>query len=546
MNRFFTVTVLMLCAGAQARELTIRTFLSHDKLAPGEAFRIAVVVELAHPWHINAHSVNDPTLIPTVITWRAPATVKIERTLYPPGKTVKLAWSDKPVSLYEGRVVFLAEGRTAKNAPQGPLRIEGSLRYQACDNETCVAPQSVPVVVETVVGNGPRPVHPEIFSAVPATAAGEDNPIASLIRQHGWWPALFFVFIGGLALNLTPCVYPMITITVSYFGGVGGQRTLARAFGASLVYCSGIVITYSTLGLLAALTGSLFGALLQHPVVLVVIALLLVALALSLFGLYEIQPPRFLLERATGLSSKAGYVGIFFLGAMIGIIAAPCLAPFVVALLTFVAQRANPWLGWWLFFVFACGLGLPYVVLGTFSGLLSRLPKSGMWMVWVKRLFGVGLLAVAVWITNPLWSRTDPLDPAKIAAQLAEARAQRKPVLLDFYATWCAPCKEMDKLTFPDPRVQERLRNFVLVKVNLSRSGAPAVEQLAQQYQVRGVPTFVFLDAEGRERTDLRAVGFIPPEEFVKRLDRALSPPPPQSVPSSPAPDVPPTLLKRF
>ena len=252
--------------------------------------------------------------------------------------------------------------------------------------------------------------------------------------------ALLFVFIGGLALNLTPCVYPMITITVSYFGG-GGERSVGKAFRTSLVYCLGMVITYSSLGLLAALTGSLFGALLQNPVVLVLIAALLIGLALSMFGLYEIQPPRFLLERATGLSSKAGYVGVFFLGAMIGIIAAPCLAPFVVALLTFVAQLADPWLGWWLFFVFACGLGLPYIVLGTFSGLLGRLPKSGTWMVWVKRVFGVGLLAVAVWITNPLWSRSEPLDPAKIAAQLAGAKAEHQPVLLDFYASWCAPCK---------------------------------------------------------------------------------------------------------
>jgi len=523
MKAFFTAMFVALAVTAHTEELTARAFLSHDKLAPGTAFRIAVAVDLAKPWHTNANPVNDPNLIPTTLTWQAPALVVMERPIYPPGKAVKLEWSDKPVLLYEGRVLIVTEGRVAKNAARGPLRIEGTLRYQACDDQTCMPPKTVPVTIETEVADAAQPINAEIFGALPASAPVEENQIASLIQRYGWLPALFFVFLGGLALNLTPCVYPMITITVSYFAGTGSERSAGRSFVTALVYCFGIVITYSTLGLLAALTGSLFGALLQNPVVLIVIALLLVALALSMFGLYEMQPPRFLLERATGLSSKAGFVGVFFLGAMIGIIAAPCLAPFVVALLTFVAQRGDPWLGWWLFFVFAWGLGLPYVVLGTFSGLLSRLPKSGTWMLWVKRVFGIGLLAVAVWITNPLWSRSEPLDPVKIEAQLAAAKAERKPVLLDFYATWCAPCKEMDKFTFPDPLVQERLKKFVFVKVDLSSSGSPAVEQLTKQYDIRGVPTYVFLDANGKERTELRTVGFVRADAFVPVLDKALA-----------------------
>lgn len=546
MRAFLKLALLALAISASAEELTTQAFLSHDKLVPGAPFRVAVVVELIKPWHANANPVNDPNLIPTTITWQVPASVVIERTIYPPGKPVKLEWSNTPVLLYEGRVVIFAEGRVAKNAPRGPVKIEGRLRYQSCDDQTCLPPKTVPVAIETMIADAAQPAHAEIFGALPVSAPADENHIASLIRQYGWVPALFFVFVGGLALNLTPCVYPMITITVSYFGSTGGERSVGRAFVTSVVYCLGIVVTYSTLGLLAALTGSLFGALLQNPAVLVVIALLLVALALSMFGLYEIQPPRFLLERATGLSSKAGFIGVFFLGAMIGIIAAPCLAPFVVALLTFVAQRADPWLGWWMFFVFACGLGLPYVVLGTFSGLLGRLPKSGTWMVWVKRIFGIGLLAVAVWITNPLWSHREPLDPAKIAAQLAAAKAERKPVLLDFYASWCAPCKEMDKFTFPDPRVQERLRQFAFVKVDLSSSGSPAVEQLTKQYDIRGVPTYVFLDADGRERADLRTVGFTPAEEFAKWMDKALAPAPTNAPRTATMPDMPASLMRPF
>jgi thiol:disulfide interchange protein DsbD len=548
MKRFLKLlaALMVVVAAARADEITARATIVPDKLTAGTRFQIEVALDLPAPWHANANPPSDKSLIPTTLTWNVPASVVIERVTYPAGKAVKLEWADKPVSLYEGRVVIVTEGRVREDAAGGALKIEGKLRYQACDNETCQPPKSLPVRVEAMVTGTAKLKGTE--DATERVPPGEENQVASLVRQYGLLPALFFVFLGGLALNLTPCVYPMITITVSYFGGTGGgERSVGKAFASSLVYCLGIVVTYSTLGLLAAVTGSLFGALLQSPVVLLVIAALLVALALSMFGLYEIQPPRFLLERAMGLSSKAGYVGVFFLGAMIGIIAAPCLAPFVVALLTFVAQRADPWLGWWLFFVFACGLGLPYVVLGTFSGLLSRLPKSGTWMVWVKRVMGVLLIGVAAWITNPLWAKHETADPLKIPAQLAAAKAAGKPVILDFFATWCVPCKEMEKLVMPDPRVQERLRKFEFVKVDVSSSDSPVVNRLAEQYEVRGVPTYVFLDVAGNERKDLRTVGFTPTDEFAKRLDRALAPASTNApVSSSSMPAMPAELMKPF
>lgn len=511
-------------SGANAADFSARAWLSQDKLIPGGQFRVAVELAVPPGWHVNAHPASAPDFIPTEVAWQLPATITIERLSYPAGKSVTVDWADKPVALYEGRVVIVAEARVRADAPPGPLTLTGQVRYQACNDQSCFAPTSLPVTVSTMVGvagEQVRALNAEVFAAAAATATpASDNAIESLVRQRGWALALLFVFLGGLALNLTPCVYPMIAITVSYFGG-REERTVGRALAHALTYFTGIVLTYSAIGLVAALSGGLFGAALQSPVVLVVIAALLVGLALSMFGLYEIRPPRFLLEGASGLSGKAGYLGVFFLGAMVGVIAAPCVAPILVALLVFVGQRGDPWIGWWLFFALATGLGLPYVVLGTFSGLLTRLPKSGMWMVWVKRVFGVGLVLVAAWITNPLWSRHEPLDPARIEAQLAAAKAAGKPVLLDFYASWCAPCKEMEKLTFPDPRVQERLRAFAFVKVDLSTTGSAAVEELTRRYGIVGVPTYVFLDREGRERAELRQVGFIEADAFVTLLERA-------------------------
>jgi thiol:disulfide interchange protein DsbD len=549
---------------APQAEATVVMLLSVDKLAPDTPFRVAVVIDVAERWHINANPANAEGLIPTTLTLASTASVVIDRIVYPKGATTKVSWSDGPVALYTGHTILFAEGHISATAQPGPVKLEGSLRYQACNDQVCIAPKNIPVIIETEIVSAlqkPQPIHPNIFGATTEAAplahlvtagANEDvSPIAALVREHGWFVTFLFVFLGGLALNLTPCVYPMIAITVSYFGGQSSERNARRAFISSLIYCLGIVLTYSTLGLIAALTGSLFGSALRSPFVLVGIALLLVALALSMFGLFEFQPPQALMQKATGLSSKAGYIGVFFLGAVIGVIAAPCLAPFVVALLAFVGETGNPWLGWWLFFALALGLGLPYVVLGTFSGLLTKLPKSGMWMVWVKRVFGVALFAVAAWITSPLWLNVAGPTTGGIiwipyfAADLEQAAAAHRPVMIDFTADWCGPCRKLQRTTFRDARVIDQTNQVTMIRADLTRESSPEVEKIRKDFGIWGVPTILFLGPDGREHMELRQVEYVDADKLLGLLEKAKG----LAATNSPvvrAPDVPAQLLNPF
>jgi thiol:disulfide interchange protein DsbD len=583
--------------------ISARIISSVDKIKPGDSYQIAVEVQIKEPYHINAQKPSEDYLIPTTLNLKSGEGIAIGQYTYPDAEMKTFAFSESPLAVYEETIYIFTTISVSPDYTGTEIPLNGTIGYQACDDQTCQAPDELSFSEMLPVATPDEkitPINQDIFASMPTAAQistenVEESGLSKTLAQKGWFLTFALVFLGGLALNLTPCVYPLIPITISYFGGQAeGKR--GSVVSHAIIYVLGMAITYSILGVIAALTGSLFGAALQNPIVLIFIALVLVLLSLSMFDLYEIRVPAFLSNFAGG--AKKGYFGTFFMGLTVGIVAAPCIGPFVLALLTFVGERGDVFLGFWLFFVLALGLGMPFLFLGIFSGSINKIPRSGAWMIWVRKIFGFILIAMAIYFLDPLIPNTllyhfslaltmllggiymawiepttstgkvfpvirnligiiffviavifgtlgiqsyfennvqqmQALSGESAADQiqwfnysgekLDEAVSTGKPVMIDFYADWCIPCKELEKFTFSDPDVVDISRQFIMLKVDLTKSNDARVKELKDLYQIKGVPTLVFIDSQGNELSKLRVVGFMEKEDFLPIMESALA-----------------------
>ncbi len=574
--------------------VSIRAIAPAGSLQPGTPATMTVELDIPSRYHINSDTPLQDYLIPTTLEFEPQAGVAFAKTTFPPAQVKKLPVSDSPMSVFEGIVRIEAKIIPASSIALKEVVIRGSVRYQACDERSCLPPVRQPFSLALPVGySASSPVSSGIVpqKAEPAPGKGSGNPASTDFGNKGLSVTFLLVFLGGLGLNLTPCVYPMIPITITYFGGQAQGKRGSLIIHSSL-YVVGMAVTYSILGVVAAMTGGLFGAAYQYPPVIIGMALIMVLLALSMFDVYELRMPASL-NRLAG-SSQKGFWGTFLMGLTVGIVAAPCIGPFVLGLLTYVGNKGNVILGFALFFVLALGLGVPFLVLGIFSGSIRRLPRSGAWMVWVRKIFGFILLVMAAYFLKNLLPSLlayhltlalimllagiylawiDPVPtagkvfpyvrnvvgivffacalyaavtglsngvagiPARSPEQtssgsiqwqpysevmLSRAARESKPVFIDFYADWCAPCKELDTHTFSAPEVVDRSREFVMLKVDLTSAGDLQAEALRKKYQVRGVPTLVFLKPDGQEIPGLRGTGFEAKEVLLDKMNRAL------------------------
>jgi thiol:disulfide interchange protein DsbD len=578
---------------APAADKLVRATAATVREPAGGSAIATIEVAIEPGWHVNANPPSPDYMIPTEVVIEPSGGLAAGVAEYPPGEPLQVGFEQNPILAFGGTFTVRLPLSAAGDAPRGARTLAGLVRFQACNDQLCLTPASVPfeLQVEVTEGapggaggtgatGGPAASGSGAgsgFSTFPPAGAAPppalDDPLARTFESGGLAALLAFlgIFGTGLALNLTPCVYPMLGVTLSIFGA---RRAAPphQVFGLALIYVLGMAVMYTTLGVIAALTGGLFGAALQNPLVLIGIGVLMVALALSMFGLYQLQPPPALLAKLGGANATSA-LGVFLSGLVVGLFAAPCIGPPIVVLLALVGARGDPWFGFAVFFTLSLGLGAPYLVLGTFSNLLRRLPRSGEWMVWVERLLGVILLGVgffyamlgiapkqAGWVVPVVlvaggaylgflersgqarvgfrWLKRVTGAAAILAGvfivvstpkggiafregtleAVRGSLARGRPVLVDFSADWCVPCHELERVTFTDRAVVAAARGFDAYKVDLTRYNSPEAKAWVEEYRIRGVPTVVFLAPDGREVEEARVESPLPPAAFIERM----------------------------
>ncbi|WP_306590537.1 cytochrome c biogenesis protein CcdA [Geothrix sp. 21YS21S-4] len=476
--------------------------------------------------------------------------------------TVKVEVTYQPCTEGEGGVCFPPTTRTldVKAAEIPALSLAADVKHPAA------SPAENPPQAAV------SPVPPQIQA--PAAPASEPA------SRSGLLVSLLVAFLAGMAASLTPCVYPMIPITMAIVGAKGGGKS--RGFALSLALVLGMAATYTTLGVLAAKSGAAFGAFAQKPAFLVPVSLLFAAFALSLFGAFEIALPPALAMKLQGSGGRKGFGGAFVMGLVLGPLSAPCVGPVIGAVLVRIAQQGDVFLGGLQLFVFALGMGVLFLTVGTFS---AALPKSGDWLTRFKQGMGLVVLGFAAWnvrLVVPDWAnfgmwtavtlagaavfgafeaasglvgqlrkgiallslalamllgvratetflKVELLPKGGAAAAkedhagwleqdfdgaLAKAKAEKKLVLVDIYADWCAQCKELDEKTWPDAGVKQWIaQNAVAIRIDTDARR----KDLAGKLQIRSYPTVLLLDAEGRELR--RILGFQKPETMKAWLE---------------------------
>ena len=557
----------------------IETFKSFDKIQKGGEFKVAVKLDIAEKWHINSNTPNEDFLIKSEIVFPKNSKFEIVTVKYPEAKNLKFSFSDTPVSVYEGTEYIGAIVKAPENIEPGQYSIPFEFTYQACNDITCMAPVTLTDTIKIEIVDNKTPINEinsEIFSQLdlqyspPEVKADEKSALQRTLESSGILLSLLIVFIGGLALNLTPCVYPLIPITIGYFGSQSEGNTKRLAM-LGVVYVLGMALTYSVVGVVTALSGAVFGSLMQNPIVILIVAAVLVGLALSMFDVYEFKLPDSWVMKAG--NAKAGAVGAFMMGLTMGIVAAPCIGPFVLGLVTYVAAKGDVLYGFLMFFFMALGLGTPYLFLAIFSGKIKSLPRAGMWMKGVERIFGFILIGMALYFILPLLPKSVsgyvlPVFAILISLYLLfidklanEVKGYRifktvfaiaalgisvwmlipseknapewehftneayetalnnhRKIVIDFYADWCIPCKELDGITFADKKVIDLMKDFVALKVDMTKSASDETEKIRKKFNIVGMPTIIFFNSEGKEVE--RLTGFVPPEEFAEILKK--------------------------
>jgi cytochrome c biogenesis protein CcdA/thiol-disulfide isomerase/thioredoxin len=539
-----------------------------DGAEQGTVMRAAILVRLPEGLHTNANQPRDPSLIPIVLSVDAPTGISVEEIVYPEPTDLVQEGVPEPLAVYEREFLIGVQLRLTDELPLGTVMVPGSLRYQACDERVCYIPTTVPtswtfaVVPEgqTVAaldsamlatipfGTGsapPAPATVEATEATPALFTASADPLVLLddftqlastggylgreaflgfildaesgVAQVGWFEGrglfgvLLIVLLGGLALNLTPCVLPMIPINLAIIGAGAQAGSRRRGFLLGSAYGAAMALVYGVLGLVVILTAGTFGTINASPWFNAAIAGIFVVLGLAMFDVFTIDFSQWLSRFNVREAGRGSFLVAFGMGSVAALLAGACVAPVVIQVVLFSSSlyTAGNTAALALPFLLGLGMALPWPVAG--AG-ISAMPTPGAWMVHVKHAFGVLILGTAVYygylgyslfadrwvdaseVTASVEQKLKEGWHASLAEGLAVAEREQKPVLVDMWATWCKNCLTMDATTLADPTVVAALDGYVRVKFQAEDPDEPTVREVMRRFGAIGLPTYVILE----------------------------------------------------
>jgi thioredoxin:protein disulfide reductase len=572
-RRFFLPLAIVLLASAgplHARQgpapITLTPIAEAASGQPGTTVRLALEVSTPRGLHLQSDRPRDPALIPTRLAIDAPAGFVFVDVVFPKSTDFRVIGFDQPLAVFEGNFTVGARVSIPKNQLPGPVTLPARFRYQACDETACYGPKTVSTSWTIQVGPGnaqPSAEHVELFRGIewaraepppalpiparptPSIAKVDSEDVLSqldrfevlgstggylgaadfvefvgnaeagvrpsgLLDGRGPLAILALVFIGGLALNLTPCVLPMIPINLAIIGAGARSTGRSRGFFLGSAYGAAMAVVYGVLGLAVILTASTFGTINSSPWFNFGIAVLFVFLGLAMFDVGSLDFSRFSSRIRFDDKSRGTFLLAFGMGGVAALLAGACVAPVVVQVVVFASNlyASGTPVALALPFVLGLGMALPWPIAG--AG-LAALPKPGAWMVRVKQAMGIFILATAAYyayvgygILANRW-----VDPAVVRAGVEEqikagwhaslseglkvAERDRTPVLIDFWATWCKNCLVMDQTTLKDPAVTARLASYTRIKFQAEDMDATPAKEILKRVGGVGLPTYAVL-----------------------------------------------------
>jgi thiol:disulfide interchange protein len=553
--------------GARAIPVTAEPLVGATGVRPGETIRVALQVTLPDGFHAQSNAPRDKYLIPATLTFRPPKGVEVAEVVFPAGRDFLLEGTTEPLLVFEQSFLIGAVLQVDATTAPASIEVPARFRFQACDDKVCYMPQTLAVAWTVRIVPAGEPVqaqHAETFATIafgtgappvdveeppPAraatTGAGDTAEALALLdrftvrhsdggymnserflrfiadAEAGVTPKGLFddrsvlaivalVFLGGMALNLTPCVLPMIPINLAIIGAGTQSRNRGRGFLLGATYGAAMAAVYGGLGLIVILTAGTFGAINASPWFNLGIAALFVVLGLAMFDLVTIDFSRLSSRIRFSEASRGTFLLAFGMGAVAALLAGACVAPVVIQVVLFASDRyaGGAPLALALPFLLGLGMAVPWPVAG--AGLAS-LPRPGAWMVRVKYAFGVFILATAAYYGYTAYGifANRWVDPASVSASVEEkikegwhaslaeglrvADRDRTPVLIDLWATWCKNCLVMDRTTLADPEVIAALSGYTRIKLQAEDPEASPAREVMERARGVGLPTYVIL-----------------------------------------------------